>query len=124
MYDLRENAQRTFQEVADFLWLLMYADSVSYCYILNDYCQNRGQHRYFVQQTVICKVCYLPHVMKDTIKTKHMTGLVDKAIAKFNQDELCRYEKLFNTVTTHSYLKFKLKMVFVWAAVFRQGCLC
>ena len=41
-----------------------------------------------------------------------MTGLVNKAIAKFNQDELCRYEKLFNTtysVTTHSYLKFKLK---------------
>jgi hypothetical protein len=39
-----------------------------------------------------------------------MTGLVNKAIAKFNQDELCRYEKLFNTtysVTTHSYLKFK-----------------
>jgi hypothetical protein len=60
-------------------------------------------------------------------KTKHMTGLVDKAIAKKNQNELCRYEKLFNTaysVTTHSYPKFKLKMVFVWAAVFRQGCLC
>jgi hypothetical protein len=34
---------------------------------------------------------------------------------------------LFNTayaVSTHPYLKFKLKMVFVWAAVFRQGCLC
>ena len=27
----------------------------------------------------------------------NMTGLLDKAIAKFNQDELCRYEKLFNT---------------------------
>ena len=57
-----------------------------------------------------------------------MTGLVDKAIAKFNQNELRRYEKLFNTaysVTSHSYLKYKLKMVFVWAAVFiRQGCLC
>ena len=52
--------------------------------------------------------------MKDTIKTKHMTGLVDKAIAKFNQNELRGYEKLFNTiysVTTHSYLKFKLKLV-------------
>jgi hypothetical protein len=36
--------------------------------------------------------------MKDTIKTKHMTGLVDKAIAKFNQNELRRYEKLFNTL--------------------------
>jgi hypothetical protein len=33
--------------------------------------------------------------MKDTIETKHMTGLVDKAISKFNQNELCRYEKLF-----------------------------
>jgi hypothetical protein len=62
----------------------------------------------------------------------NMTGLGDKTIAKFNQDELCRYEKLFNTaysannfsVTTRSHLKFKLKMVFVWAAVFRQGCLC
>jgi hypothetical protein len=82
--------------------------------IVNDYCQNRGQH--FVPPTVICKVCCLPHVMKDTIKTKHMTGLVDKAIAKFNQNELRRYGKLFNiaySVTTHSYLKFKLKMVFV-----------
>jgi hypothetical protein len=90
--------------------------------IVKDYCQNRGQH--FVPPPVICKVGCLPHVMKDTIKTKHMTGLVDKAIAKFNQNELCRYKKLFNTVTTHSYLKFKLKMFFVWAAVFRQGCLC
>jgi hypothetical protein len=52
--------------------------------------------------------------MKDTIKTKHMTGLVDKAIAKFDQNELRGYEKLFNTaysVTTHSFLKFKLKMI-------------
>jgi len=66
-------------------------------------------------------------VLKDTITTKHMTSLVDKVIAKFNQNELCRYENLFNTayaVSTHPYLKFKLKMVFVWAAVFRQGCLC
>jgi hypothetical protein len=63
---------------------------------MNDYCQNRGQHRYFVQLPVICKVCCfkcLPHVMKDTIKNEHMTGLVDKVIAKFNQNELCRCEK-------------------------------
>ena len=82
--------------------------------IMNDYCQNRGQH--FVPPPVICKVCCLPHVMKDAIKTKCMTGLVDKVIAKLNQNELRRYEKLFNTaysVNTHSYLKFKLKMVFV-----------
>jgi hypothetical protein len=46
--------------------------------IVKDYCQNRGQH--FVPPPVICKVCCLPHVMKDTIKTNHMTGLVDKAL--------------------------------------------
>ena len=35
--------------------------------------------------------------MKDTSKTKHMTGLMDKAIAKVNQNELDSYEKCFNT---------------------------
>jgi len=34
---------------------------------------------------------------KDTTKTKHMTGLMDKAIAKANQNEFDRYGKLFNT---------------------------
>ena len=63
--------------------------------IVNDYCQNRGQQ--FLPPPVISKVCCLSHVMQDTIKTKQMTGLVDKAIAKFNQNELRRYEKLFNT---------------------------
>jgi hypothetical protein len=35
--------------------------------------------------------------MKDTSKTKHMTGLMDKATAKVNQNELDRYKKCFNT---------------------------
>jgi hypothetical protein len=90
--------------------------------IVNDYCQNRGQqflpppviskvccmshvmkdtiktkHMTGLVDKAIAKLCCLSHVMKDTIKTKHMTGLVDKAIAKFNQNELRRYEKLFNT---------------------------
>jgi formaldehyde-activating enzyme involved in methanogenesis len=43
--------------------------------------------------------------MKDTTKTKHMIGLMDKAIAKANQNEFDRYGKLFNTyqmaVQTH-----------------------
>ena len=90
--------------------------------IVNDYCQYRGQqfvpppviskvcclshvmtdtiktkHMTGLVDKAIAKLCCLPHVMKDTIKTKHMTGSVDKAIAKFNQNELRRYEKLFNT---------------------------
>ena len=35
--------------------------------------------------------------MKDTSKTKYMTGLMVKIIARVNQNELNRYEKLFNT---------------------------
>ena len=65
--------------------------------------------------------------MKDTTKTKHMTGLMDKAIAKVNQNELDPYENLFNTaysvstrysLTTYSHLIFKLKMVFMWEVMF------
>ena len=36
-------------------------------------------------------------ILKDTSKTKDMTSLMDRAIAKVNQNELDRYEKLFNT---------------------------
>jgi len=36
-------------------------------------------------------------LIKDTIKTNHMTGLMDKAIAKANKNEFDRYEKHYNT---------------------------
>jgi hypothetical protein len=35
-------------------------------------------------------------LMRDTTKAKHMTGLVDKAIAKANHNELDRYEFSFS----------------------------
>lgn len=65
-------------------------------------------------------------ILKDTSKTKDMTGLMDRAIAKVNQNELDRYEKLStqlmvylkttgHSLTTHCYMKFKLKIVFTWA---------
>jgi hypothetical protein len=36
-------------------------------------------------------------LMKDSNKSKQVTGLMDKAIAKVHRHELNRYEKLFNT---------------------------
>jgi hypothetical protein len=36
-------------------------------------------------------------LMKNTSENKHITGFMDKAIAKVNQNELDRYEELFNT---------------------------
>ena len=55
-------------------------------------------------------------LMKDTTKTKHMTGLMDKVIAKANQNEFDRYGKLFNTyqmaaqtpVTDHEAISCKI----------------
>ena len=70
-------------------------------------------------------------IMKDISKTKHMTGLMDKGIAKVNQNELDQYEELFNTfcilylkstgrsLTTHWPVKFKLKMAFTWAVTIK-----
>ena len=64
---------------------------------------------------------------------------MDKAIAKVNPNELDWYEFLFPTqlilylkttgysLTAHSYLKSKFKMVFISAVItcwLRQGCLC
>ena len=67
--------------------------------------------------------------MKDTSKTKHMTGLMDNATAKVNQNDLDRYKKCFNTAydesknnqpfSNYTFLCdiFKLKIVFTWAMV-------
>ena len=88
LYCLRKNTQRqrTFQVlevgsrfpmVNDGCWwclILPHLQEISWICrveIVNDYCQNRGQHRYVVLPPVICKTCCLPHVMNDTIKTKH-----------------------------------------------------
>jgi hypothetical protein len=51
--------------------------SVSYCNIW----QNRAQNGYLISHQSSAKY-------EDTTKTKFMTGLVDKAIAKVNQNEL------------------------------------
>ena len=40
--------------------------------------------------------------MKDTSKTKYMTGLMVKIIASINQNELNRYEKFYNTANSVS----------------------
>ena len=69
---------------------------------------------------------------EDTTKTKYMTGsgLMDKAIAKVNQnDELDWYMRIFSiqlilylkttgySLTAHSYVKSKFKMAFIWAVI-------
>ena len=58
-----------------------------------------------------------------------MTGLMDKTIAKVNQNELDWYENLFKhslfcilkttgySLTAHSYLKSNFKTVFIWAVI-------
>ena len=49
--------------------------------IINVYWQNRGQNGYLSSHQSSEKY-------EDTTKTKYMTGLMDKAIAKVNQNEL------------------------------------
>jgi len=58
--------------------------------IINVYWQNRAQNGYLISQQSSAKY-------EDTTKTKYMTGLVDKAIAKVNQNELDWNDIFFNT---------------------------
>lgn len=64
-------------------------------------------------------------ILKDTSKSKDMTGLMDIAIAKVNQNELdmrsfstqlmVYLKTTGHSLTTHCYMKSKLKIVFTWA---------
>ena len=62
--------------------------------------------------------------MKDISKTKRVTHLIlmNKAIAKVNQNEFNRYENVFNTAYVVSqyilpFTDYTYKMVFIWAVI-------
>lgn len=101
--------QRTFQSkwLGDFQWLRQDDDGISYCHVCRKHPDIADQKSgMFIGKIVDRRDTLSSHqssakhaacLMKDSNKSKQVTGLMDKAIAKVHDHELNRYEKLFNT---------------------------
>ena len=121
-----QQRQQTLQSkwLADFSWLLLDSDIVSYCNIYRKYFDFADRKSLmFIGKVVDRMDTYLPIPM-DTTKTVWWI----KSLPRLIKMNLIDMRIFFNTLilylkttgyslTGHSYLKFKFEMVFIWAVI-------
>ena len=135
-HNLRKNTQRTVQSkwLADFSMLLLDSDSVSYCNICRKYSDFADQKSLmFIDKIVDRMDTYLPTSHLQSMKTslklnswlvwwiKPLTRLIKMnlidMIKKFSTQFILYLKTTGYSLTAHSYLKSKFKMVFIWAVI-------
>lgn len=89
--------------LVDFEWLRLDDDGILYYHVCRQHPDIADQKSgMFIGKIVgrrdtLSSAKHAACLMKDSNKSKRVTGLMDKAIAKVHEHELDRYEKLFNT---------------------------